>query len=259
MMAMWAFKDSDDSNIRHLMETMGGNAFVKERERRNLKDRPQHTDVGEFWKLLVCCLLTTRQQSGPDSPIQLCIRARPEVLDFRAVGKAENIAAWSAASLEAYGLRRDKEKIPEHIAKCFAQVSKHWAEGITPQLARLRRNTSPAVEREVADYIDKLLHGFGPKQARNLLQLLGLTRDEIPIDGRVMAWLNAHDFAVPLAAGILSDETTYAFVMDAIMELCIRSDLPPCLFDAMVFAAVDERNGRPWTKKAVRENAWYNL
>jgi hypothetical protein len=36
----------------------------------------------------------------------------------------------------------------------------------------------------VAGYIQETFEGFGPKQSRNLLQALGLTRYEIPIDIR---------------------------------------------------------------------------
>src|SRR3712207_8726784 len=38
--------------------------------------------------------------------------------------------------------------------------------------------------------IDDSLKGFGPKQSRNLLQGLGLTRYEIPIDIRITRWFN---------------------------------------------------------------------
>jgi hypothetical protein len=37
-------------------------------------------------------------------------------------------------------------------------------------------------ERKCAEMINDTLLGFGPKQSRNLLQRLGLTKYEIPID-----------------------------------------------------------------------------
>jgi hypothetical protein len=45
-------------------------------------------------------------------------------------------------------------------------------------------------ERIVARVLDEQLRGIGPKQSRNLLQELGLTRYEIPLDSRVAGWLN---------------------------------------------------------------------
>lgn len=45
---------------------------------------------------------------------------------------------------------------------------------------RLAHSTTREAERQVAEYIRETFHGFGPKQSRNLLQALGLTRYEIP-------------------------------------------------------------------------------
>ena len=50
-------------------------------------------------------------------------------------------------------------------------------------------------ERHAAEFIDKQLKGFGPKQSRNLLQWLGPSRYEIPLDSRITKWLN--DFWIP--------------------------------------------------------------
>ena len=53
------------------------------------------------------------------------------------------------------------------------------------QCSRLIGPETPReTEAEVADYINDTFRGFGPKQSRNILQELGLTRYEIPIDNR---------------------------------------------------------------------------
>ncbi len=89
---------------------------------------------------------------------------------------------------------------------------------------------------------------FGPNQSRNVLQSLGLTRYEIPIDSRLTDWLNEFGFPVRLSAQALGDHNYYAFVSDGIQLLCERSSVFPCVFDAAVFASSDEDE---WTEDNV--------
>ena len=77
-----------------------------------------------------------------------------------------------------------------------------------------------ARERSAADFIDDHFVGFGPKQARNLLQGLGLTRYEIPLDSRVAKWLTKFGFPVPVSADALADRPYYHFVSDGVQHLC---------------------------------------
>ena len=55
---------------------------------------------------------------------------------------------------------------------------------------------APEADRRAAEILAKHLAGLRPQQSRNILQVLGLTRHEVPIDSRLTKWLN--DFAFPL-------------------------------------------------------------
>src|SRR5262249_34104697 len=99
------------------------------------------------------------------------------------------------------------------------------------------------------DFVDDGFAGFGPKQSRNLLQCLGLTRYEIPIDSRITEWLNEFGFPVHLSAPVLGDRAYYCFVMDGVRELCKVSDVLPCILDAAIFASSD---GQGWTEENVK-------
>lgn len=63
-------------------------------------------------------------------------------------------------------------------------------------LENVRLNPNPETERHAVRFIDEHYQGFGPKQSRNLLQGLGLSRFEIPIDSRITKWLNEFGFPV---------------------------------------------------------------
>ena len=108
------------------------------------------------------------------------------------------------------------------------------------KLKSLQYEATQEEERKVADDINKYFAGFGPKQSRNFLQWLGLTRYEIPIDSRITNWLNEEfKFPVILNARSLQDRNYYHFVSDGIQELCKACDVYPCVFDAAVFARAD--------------------
>jgi hypothetical protein len=92
--------------------------------------------------------------------------------------------------------------------------------------------------------------GFGPKQARNVLQALGLTRYEIPIDSGITEWLNNKlRFPFEVSAASLGDKHYYRLVSDAICQLCESCGELPCVLDAAIFAS---RDRVPWREDQLR-------
>ena len=107
------------------------------------------------------------------------------------------------------------------------------------KLEFLNKNQTKTNERDLADYLKIQLKGFGPKQSRNFLQALGLTKYEIPIDSRIINWLNNFGFPIKLSSVLLSDTDYYHFVSDGIQELCEKANIYPCVFDAVAFSSFD--------------------
>ena len=103
----------------------------------------------------------------------------------------------------------------------------------------ISKNPTLETETEAADLIDHRLKGFGPKQSRNLLQSLGLTKYEVPIDSRITRWLNDFGFPVKLSATALSDLDYYKFVSEGFRELCDACGIYPCVLDAAIFSSFD--------------------
>ena len=93
----------------------------------------------------------------------------------------------------------------------------------------------------MADYIEEKFDGFGPKQSRNVLQALGLTRYEIPIDSRVTNWLNEElKFPFRVTSDALFDRHYYRLISDEICKLCEACGIFPCVLDAVIFDAKDD-------------------
>lgn len=83
-----------------------------------------------------------------------------------------------------------------------------------------------------------MLKDVGPRQSRNLLQLLDLTHDDNRTDSRITKWLSDFGFPGHLNARTLSDKSRCSLVLDGIQELCARSSRLPCLLDAALFVTV---------------------
>ncbi|MCK9270029.1 MAG: hypothetical protein WC271_07755 [Bacteroidales bacterium] len=98
---------------------------------------------------------------------------------------------------------------------------------------------SPVINLSRSDNLQVDFNGFGPKQSRNFLQALGLTKYEIPIDSRITTWLNDFGFPVTLTSSPLGDKGYYHFVSDGIQELCEKAEIYPCILDAAIFSSFD--------------------
>lgn len=197
---------------------------------------------------MVGCLLTTQQRSGPESNIARFLRFRPFQLSYNICMKQRNVEIYAYNSLTSFGGIRRTNRIANDISVNLSRLENGlWPELIS-KLRQLKTESSSKLERNIANYIDDNFQGFGPKQSRNLLQWMGLTLYEIPIDSRITKWLNDFGFPVKLNAAGLGDRYYYQFVSDGIQQLCKSSDIYPCIFDAAIFASFD---GDKWTKDNV--------
>jgi hypothetical protein len=211
---------------------------VIERAERNLSNKKLVPRRSVFWKTMVGCLLTTQQKSGPQSAISRFLRAKPFSLEYAKCDGTQDIETYAEDALRRFGGIRRSSLIAREIVHNYRYLNAGggW-EHVFGILTRLDGNTTPREEREAANAIDDALKGFGPKQSRNLLQWLGYTRYEIPVDSRITKWLNEFGFPVKLTAAALQDVNYYCFILDGIQQLCASGDVYPCVFDAAVFAS----------------------
>jgi len=192
-----------------------------------------------FWEAMISCLLTTQQRSGPDSAVTRFICTNPFPLNFLLCSSQSNFKEFVSDIITKFGGIRRANKIAEAVSD-----NRDWLENggwhrIFRMADSLEDNETVEIERESAEYIDDHLKGFGPKQARNLLQSLGLTRYEIPVDSRIIKWLNDFGFPIRLSSAGLTDKNYYNFIMDGLQQLCERSGVYPCVLDAAIFSSFD--------------------
>ncbi|MGB3052711.1 MAG: hypothetical protein WBB42_17045, partial [Polyangiales bacterium] len=201
-----------------------------------------------FWDRIVGCLLTTQQRSGPGSPVTKFLLMKPSPLVYSICAKQDDLAEFTRAVLTNFGGLRRSNIIGKELAANMSFLRDGGWEPTLHHLDDLRTNSSPETEKRAAAFVDDNFKGFGPKQSRNLLQGLGLSRFEIPIDSRITKWLNAIGFPVKLTANALQDRNYYNFVSDGFQKLCEACDITPCVLDAAIFSSFDEGK---WTKENV--------
>jgi len=214
------------------------NPFLKARISRNVEKKNLTIDKDTIIKTLIMCLLTSQQRSGPNSLVGEFLTKKPFPITNKTITETENIQLFIKQILKQNGLTRYINRISEFFSENIKKIKNdNWK--LIERLEYLNNNQSKNAERELADFLNDWLKGFGPKQSRNFLQALGLTKYEIPIDSRIIGWLNEFGFPVGLTSLPLSDKGYYHFISDGIQELCLKAKIYPCVLDAVIFSSYD--------------------
>jgi thermostable 8-oxoguanine DNA glycosylase len=138
------------------------------------------------------------------------------------------------------GLRR-APTIAANLDRIFSGLEAGEWKTLRAQLESLSTNTSQRKERAVVAYLlhGKKYPGLGQKQARNLIQWLGLSRYEIPLDSRVLKKLREFGSNFVPSGTALTDEAVYLYVQEGLQSIAKHLDIYPCELDACIFASFD--------------------
>ncbi|MDR9417769.1 hypothetical protein [Gracilimonas sp.] len=247
MEIIWSITQNDIRKVKEVISS-NQNAFLQARKERNVHRLNLQINKDAIIRALLMCLLTSQQRSGPDSVVGNFLGQSPFPVTYEKIQQSDNIEFFVKDTLTDHDLTRFLNRISKFFTSNIKKFQENnWA--IISELKNLAEIDSKTEERRIADKYNDELKGLGPKQARNFLQALGLTKYEIPIDSRITNWLNEFGFPVSLSSSPLGDVGYYHFVLDGIQELCKKAQVYPCLLDAAIFSSFDN-NG--WTKEKVR-------
>ena len=73
----WIITDKDIHEIKDFIEKQKNNPFVQDRKKRNLEGQGFEITKENVWRVLVGCLLTTQQRSGPESNVGKLLQTNP--------------------------------------------------------------------------------------------------------------------------------------------------------------------------------------
>lgn len=240
MKLIWEINKSDIDKILSFLDEHKQNPFVLKRIRRNIDKNIPAFSKEHFWKAMVSCLLTTQQRSGPNSSVTQFIRSEPFLLSYEKC-MVNNLSEFAEKTITEFGGIRRGPTIGQELESNREWLERKGWDIVEEFFHELMSMDNRDTERKWADYIvDSELKGFGPKQSRNLLQSLGLTKNEIPVDSRITKWLTDFGFPLRLSATALADKHYYNFVLDGVQKLCQASNTYPCVLDAAIFSSFDE-------------------
>ncbi len=239
----WQVSEEDVKFIQEFYQQhKSNNSVITERIRRNVNREGMIFSKEDFWKSLVTCLLTTQQRSGPNSAIVRFLQQAPFPLSYAICREESSLANYAGKELKNFGGIRRSSLIGEEISVNLAWLENKGWEEVENIWEKLIADDTPEKERVASSVIIKNLKGFGPKQARNLLQMMGLTKYEIPIDSRIMKWMKEFGFPLELSAKGMADEEYFNFILDGFKEMCEAANIYPCLMDAAIFTSFDGKD-----------------
>jgi hypothetical protein len=236
----WHITSADKACVKALIEKQRESALVRDVYARNLAKRKSEITKDRFWRVMVCMRLTTLARVSPKGKLAIFQSMSPFPLAYDVIRKKRSRESFILNTLHTYQVGTHRRVIAKQLSKNFDLLEEGELPRALDQCNRLVRSGQRETEATAADYIQQKFDGFGPKQSRNVLQALGLTRYEIPIDSRVTDWLN-EELAFPfhVSATALSDKHYYNLLLDAIAKLCKECGIFPCILDAAIFGAKD--------------------
>lgn len=237
MKIYWNISQTDIDKVKKVIAD-NKNSLLLSRQIRNVKKQNIVLDKEIVVKKMIMCLLTSQQRSGPNSAVRQFLRLEQFPITIEKLTSNNNVEEFIKNTLIQNNLTRYVNKISSFFASNFSQmVDSNWT--LIRELEDLKISNSKIKERDFADKLANDFIGFGPKQSRNFLQSLGLTKYEIPIDSRIMTWLKDFGFPVTLTTSALGDKGYYHFILDGIQELCEKAEIYPCILDAAIFSSFD--------------------
>jgi len=239
MEIQWIITDSDISKVKTFYEMHKDNPLVLNRIKRNINGNIPEVTKDIFWKELITCLLSTQQRSGPKSPITKFVCTKPFLLDYSLCESQSDLKKFIEKTITDFGGIRRGKTISEEASLNYNWLNNGGWEEIFGIIGDLKKSPTNETELECIETLIDNLRGFGPKQSRNLLLGLGLTRYEVPIDSRITKWLNEFGFPILLSATALADRNYFNFVSEGFQQICKACDISPCVLDATIFSSFD--------------------
>jgi hypothetical protein len=244
---IWHVTADDKACVKAFIDEQRNTPLVCDRYDRNLAESKCKVTEERFWRAMVCMRLTTQAPSGPNSKVSKFQSLSPFPFTCDVIRNTQSRQEFILNTLNTHHAGRRRPTISKDLANNFQILEDGEWKHVINQCNRLIHLERRETEAEVADYIVDKFKGFGPKQSRNVLQVLGLTRYEIPIDSRVTKWLNKQlKFPLYVTPNALSDKHCYNFILDAICKLCEECKIFPCVLDASIFGA---NRGDAWSMK----------
>ena len=240
MKPIWEIDKATIQRWREFVSSNIKNDEVLDRKKRNVDRKDIDLSKASLWRVLVGCQVTTQQKSGPNTPVRRFLDSTSPALSYQACCRNLLLLDMLERELTSAGLRR-AITIAGNLAHIIGELKDGEWKILIEQLSTLKSNTTIGKEQKVAAYLQSRKYpGIGPKQSRNFIQWVGLSRYEIPLDSRVLKKLKEMGCTFVPRSTALSDETVYRFVQCGLQQIADELDIYPCMLDACIFSSFDK-------------------
>jgi len=236
----WEISDFELSKWQLFIAANKTNDFVLDREKRNISREVVDLSKNILWYVFVGCQVTTQQRSGKNSAVGKFLESKSNALNYEKCANSTDLENLIRFELSNARLRRSNI-ISNNLFSILTELENGGWEELIKMLKTIEQNTSAIKERKVAKYLSDRFAGIGPKQARNFIQWLGLSRYEIPIDSRILKKMKSIGCSFLPKAGSLNDEMVYLLLQDGLQLLAEKLEVYPCVLDACIFSSFDEK------------------
>ena len=128
----WIITDKDIHEIKDFIEKQKNNPFVQDRKKRNLEGQGFEITKENVWRVLVGCLLTTQQRSGPESNVGKLLQTNPFLLSYDICLNKQDLESFSLETLSDFGGIRRTNNIAREIKVNLSRLEKGlWTDLLT--------------------------------------------------------------------------------------------------------------------------------
>jgi thermostable 8-oxoguanine DNA glycosylase len=233
MELIWKLNDSDINKVRDYV-SKNKNPKVERVIDRNINHIDRTIDKDSLLRTMLICLLSSDTDYYPESKVEQILKKKPYLLNYQYLFKVQNIEILFQEVFQTFGIMKYVKKVPGFFTTNFDYLEETDWDLESEIRKAIDHELTKADERKLADMVDKSFKGFGSKEARCFLLELGVTRYEIPIDSKLIKWLENFGFPIKFSKTALQDILFYHFVSDGIQKLCEISEINPCVLYSSV-------------------------
>ncbi len=238
MKIIWEIGEHDVQKVSDFVSEQK-NQFVESTIARNVNKNNSAISKDKILKAMLISLMTYQQNPGSAGNLSLFLRKEPFLLTNNFLFRQADVEKSVLDVLVSNGLTRYFDNVPRYFMLNYRHLFlSNWDLLAKLEACRVKDMTVNE-ERELADHIDKIFKGFGSRQARRFLLLLGLTKYEIPIGVTTIDWLKRFGFPITCSPIALQDKSFYHFVSNGIQLLCEKASVFPCVLDAAILTESD--------------------
>ena len=119
----WSVDEDDIKRLQDFVAAHAENAFVRFRIKNNVDNPPTAVSLDLFWEVLVGCLLSSMQRSGPNSYVSRFLRTKPFPLPYNFYQHQKHPVDAGRSVLKEAGGIRFNSKIAVQLAKEQRSIS----------------------------------------------------------------------------------------------------------------------------------------